>query len=118
MCWAALKSAPHLAYSGWAKVLPSPVIDEAGCTAVVPLDELADVLGEELVEVFVLEQATATIPMTRATITNCFERLTRLLLLFWGPTRPACLTISGVEGGTRPERTALGDESVLPHIRR
>src|SRR5467141_2955528 len=101
MCWAALKSLPHLLYSGWAKVLPSPVIDEAGWIAVVLLDALADVLCEGLVVVFVLEQATATIPMIRATITNCFERLTRLLLLFWGPARPVCLTISGVGRAAR-----------------
>src|SRR3981081_1896135 len=102
MCLAALKSVPHLLYRGWAKVLPSPVIDDAGWMAVALLDELADVLCEGLVVVFLLEQATATIPRIRATATNSFERLTRLLLLLWGHTRPAFLTISGVGGGRPP----------------
>jgi hypothetical protein len=87
-------------------VLPSPLIDEAGWMAGALLDELADVLCEGLVVVFVLEHATATIPMIRATTTNSFERLTRLLLLLWGHTGPAFLTFSGVGGGVRPRRAA------------
>src|SRR5713226_6537570 len=83
MWLAALKSALHLLYRGWAKVLPSPVIAEAGCTAA-GADELFVAVGEFVVVVFLLEQATATIPVISATITNNFERLTRLLLLLWG----------------------------------
>jgi hypothetical protein len=91
-------------------VLPSPVIDDAGWIAGALLDELADVLCEGLVVVFVLEHATATIPRIRATTTNSFERLTRLLLLLWGHTGPAFLTFSGVEGRRATARTARGDE--------
>src|SRR5713101_1223483 len=77
----ALKSVPHLVYRGWAKVLPSPVIDEAGwMAALVLLDEPVGV-GVVVVLVLLDEQATPTIPVIAATITNNLARLTSLLLL-------------------------------------
>jgi len=82
-------------------------------------DELADVLCEGLVVVFVLEHATATtIPRTRATTMKSFERLTRLLLLLWGHTGPAFLTFPGVGDGTRPRGTAraMNRPSTLPTV--
>jgi hypothetical protein len=56
-------------------VLPSPVIAEAGWIAA-GADVVLVAVGEFVVVVFLLEQATATIPVIRATITNDFERLT------------------------------------------